>query len=272
MRQPDELKQQTSQTAHDQGPQLDIAELSVTLEPLKSFFNSPAALDELEILGFCLHHLFIRLNTLYHIKLPELAESSQQARVSQLASQSITYRYALWSKLGEIKQLIQHVEPLCYLLKNSLIVLLDLLDARQAARKITRELQINQPYEQYLDYITSQERCEKTVKLLTTQLNDWQAYRRLAFTFAGQLAGSSPSLPQLTHMDAALNDLQESAQIIFGNILLDFQGISVGDDEAVATLLFDLMQKIDHLLQQIDILQQALPPLIKHYAIRKEMN
>jgi hypothetical protein len=58
---------------------------------------------------------------------------------------------------------------------------------------------------------------------------------------------------------------------IFGDILPGFQAISAGEDETVATLLFDLMQQVDQLLLQLAITREPLQVLIEHFAIDKSM-
>jgi hypothetical protein len=60
----------------------------------------------------------------------------------------------------------------------------------------------------------------------------------------------------------------DSAGAIFGDILPSFQALAAGDDDAVATLLFDLMHQADQLLAQYDAVLEPLHALIEQFALK----
>jgi hypothetical protein len=82
-----------------------------------------------------------------------------------------------------------------------------------------------------------------------------------------QFADFIDDIPGLLQVDSAFSLLLDHSCSIFGNILPKFHSSRGDSDEVIATLLLDMMQKIDLLLWQIDILLEVLHPLEKVYAI-----
>lgn len=251
----------------------------IILGPLKTYFEGHADTDDLAILGFTLHHLFYSIDALYQIVLPELAESLNQAQASQTELDTLLCQHRIWLRLREMQHLLERIEPLCHLLNGATTSILDALDIHSSARQ-QRELATHpgdkqqqdedQPYEQYL-HVIEQEQWEQTIAMLTGSLHEWQNYHDQRFSFTIRFAELITTIPALAQTDSALDLLLESAGAIFGDILLNFQAIAPGDDESIATLLLDLMQKADQLLLDVDILLEPMHALIKHHVPGPEM-
>lgn len=101
---------------------------------------------------------------------------------------------------------------------------------------------------------------------ITEQLGCWQGSYNECTPFAGQFGNIIASIPALVHLDGAFNVLLDCAGAIFGDMLPSSQAISVSDDDAVVTLLFDLMQQSDQMLVQFDTMLEPLHALLEYFA------
>ncbi|HLZ63170.1 MAG TPA: hypothetical protein VKR06_40075 [Ktedonosporobacter sp.] len=254
----DELDEQYSETMG----------LVIILERLRTCFKRCVDAEDMELLGFSLHHLFYGVNTLYQSVLPNLTACT--AHIVEIETTGC--QYCLWLHLQEVKRLLERIEPLCRLLNGAIISILDSLDALRrlgGEQKATRKDE-GREKDQCWQQTMAQERWELALSVLTDRLNSWHQYHTKRLSFTIQFTNLLPHIPTLAHMDTAFDLLLDNAGAIFGEILQDFQAISIGDDEAMATLLLDLMQKVDQLLLQIDILVEPLHMLIRYYAIGAE--
>lgn len=76
------------------------------------------------------------------------------------------------------------------------------------------------------------------------------------------------TIPTLIQIDEAFSIMLDCAGAIFGDILPGFQAVSEGDDDAIATLLFDLVHQSDQLLAQFDAALELLHTLIEQFALK----
>lgn len=254
------------------------------LERLTAYFQQHTPLDDRETLVFCLHHLFHHVDELYCETLPTLAQVTHTA-VDALAvfpsdsKSQIGVRYALWTRLQEMQQHVERVESLCHLLNRTVPRLLGVLDTPDTA-DISNEYQNTQDRHHPSNLMSQEEAAQwqEAYEWLTARLNIWQERNgeRLSFKSVATSppmpdtsthASSSPIPPLLSKIDAALMLMLDSAGAIFGDIVPDFQAVAQGNDEMVATLLFDLMQQADLLLLQCDALFGPLQDLIRHYML-----
>src|SRR5205814_2399347 len=119
------------------------------------------------------------------------------------------------------------------------------------------------PYEQYLQHLTEQEHWDEAVKQLTDTLSDWQRSQHQQRTFKTVFAGLEQDVTVLEEIDSGFDLVLDYAASVFGEILLDFQAVTPDDDETVATLLLDLLQKIDQARLQLSLSQSGLSGLLK---------
>src|ERR1700730_15958035 len=163
------------------------------------------------------------------------------------------------------------MEPLCNLLSDATECILDALDMTSETIHSPQHIpddatvpwHVNAARDSEQDWVQSlnQERWEQALTAVTESLGQWQqSYNQLAL-FMDQFAHVA-STPPLIQLDEVFNILLDSAAGIFGAILPGFHAIAVGDDDAVATLLFDLMHQADQLLLQFDAALEPLQALI----------
>ncbi len=227
------------------------------LERLLVYFTGRATVQDVETLDFTLRQLFSATDTLYRIVLAECMTSSSQ-KVPQ-----IDMRYHIWDQLQQIENLLERIEPLCHLLSNTLSSLLDLLNRtcgiapRQSAQgdDLSDPLHSGRPV--HAPATTSNSR-------LLEQLQSWRNCN--ALSFVQQFANQEPATSSLEQMDHALELVRESISTIFGTILPASQADS--DDEAMATLLFDIGQQIDQILLHMGALLEPLRVLIAQFTLK----
>lgn len=263
--------------------------LILMLDRLVGYFQQCADTDDRETLIFGLCHLFSHVDALYCETLPELSSIIHTRPTVSAIKTRMAFRYALWTHLQQMQQHIERIESLCHLLNRTIPHLLSMLDTSDIAQP---DREMATPMRHLNDYVQEDtERWQQAYELLTTRLNAWQERNEERLTFASSVTAdenpgtasvnvshstaanapldSSPVIirPLLTGIDASLMLVLDSAGAIYGDIVPDFQGVARGDDEGVATLLFDLMQQADLLLIQCDTLYKPLQDLIRHYML-----
>ena len=257
-----------------------VAGLSVILGQMVAYFSGRASVDDMDVLSFSLHHLFCRADYLYRIALSELMSCSPSPITEQAFRDDLLRHQHIWTKLRAIKHTIDRMEPLCNLLSDATQCILDALDLtsevppsfEDPARCFVHHSdgqtsQDSQNAQNWL-HTLNQERWEQALTTLTEHLRYWQqSYEQLA-PFARHFGRVMPAIPALSEVDEVFSIVLDSAGAIFGDILPGFQAVSVGDDDAVATLLFDLMQQVDQLLVQFDKTLEPLHALIEHFAFK----
>lgn len=246
-----EVRQQATQTASVATESVED-DLLLLLQRLPNYFRGRAERDDIETLVFCLHRLYNSIDTLYQHTLPALTQLTSQR---QTVHATFTHRHALWEQLQAILLLLERIESHCHLLLGTTNCVLATLDTTEDAVFST---------EAATAYIGT-EQWQHAYEVLSLALHNWQEQHKAHLTFATAFALTS--IPSLIQIDTALALLFDSANAIFGDIIPDIQLVAQGDDEVVATLLFDLMQQNDLLLIQISKLVEPLQQLMKHFAV-----
>jgi len=224
--------------------------LLLLLQRLPDYFRGRAERDDIETLVFCLHRLYNCIDTLYQQTLPALTRLTPPQKHAPFA-----HRHALWEQLQAVLLLLERIESHCHLLLGTTTCVLATLDT---TKDTTSSTEIPTTY-------VGTEQWQHAYEVLSLALQRWQEQRKVHLTFAAMFA--STSVASLLHIDTALALLFDSANAIFGDIIPDIQLVAQGDDEVVATLLFDLMQQNDLCLIQISKLVEPLQQLMKHYAV-----
>lgn len=230
--------------------------LLLLLERFPEYFRERAGQDDIETLVFCLHRLYNCINTLYQRIIPDLAHATSLQGTPPHSM--FACRHAIWEQLQALHQLIERVESHCHLLLSTTTSVLAVLDS-------TQETATNAETPTHVGTDQWQHAHER----LSTSLSEWQENNKAYPSFATMFIDTAAALPagSLSLLDTALALLFDSANAIFGDITPDIQLVAQGDDEVVATLLFDLMQQNDLLLMQIGKLVEPIQLLIKYYEV-----
>src|SRR5713226_2568627 len=263
-----------------------VDEIAVILGQMVAYFNGRANVEDTDVLTFSLHHLFCRVDYLYRTALPELmsvtpsAPSASSTVAAQTLLEELLRHQHIWTKLRTIRHTLNRMEPLCNLLSDATECILDALDmtsetiAAHSSHHIPDDATVpwlvNAARDSEQDWVQSlnQERWEQALTAVTESLGQWQqSYNQLALFMDHFALVASTSL-SLIQLDEVFNIVLDSAAAIFGDILPGFQAISVGDDDAVATLLFDLMHQADQLLLQFDAALEPLQALTEYFALK----
>ncbi|MBV9229543.1 MAG: hypothetical protein JOZ18_09545 [Chloroflexi bacterium] len=242
--------------------------LASIFERLRAYLGARADAQDIEILSFSLHHLFCSIDILFQRALTQLTASTSQVREPQKDLRAL---YSGWVYLRQITCLLERIEALCQLLNGAATSILTALNATSSMAKIADAQTVDLGNEQNWYHSAAQEQWGQVAAIITECLSNWLECHESHLSFTTRFANLAAIIPALTHTDSAFDLLLENVCAIFGDVLQDFQAIALGDDEATATLLLDLMQKADQLLYQINILLGALHELIKQYVARVEM-
>jgi hypothetical protein len=252
---------------------IGAAGLSVLLGQMVAYFTGRASADDIDVLTFSLHHLFCRVDYLYCSALPELMHAKTVAQGEPAFLGEMVRRQFSWNTLRSIREAVNRMEPLCHLLNNAVEDILDALDqsghaaspAERGSEKAESSVAMPESGHDWLQSL-NQKRWNHALVTLTEQLGCWQrSYNELA-PFVNQFANIIATVPSLVHLDGAFSVLLDCAGAIFGDILPSSQAISVADDDAVVTLLFDLMQQSDQMLVQFDSMLEPLHALLEYFA------
>lgn len=251
------------------------AGLSVILGQLVAYFSGRANVDDMDVLGFSLHHLFCRIDLLYRSILPAIPAGF--VPLERQSPEGCLQNQHVWTQLRAIKHSLERMEPLCHLLSDATASILESLDSTgggSVARRHRRQGAAGVGDEQGWLQTLNQERWDMALAAITESLSLWQESYNQLTPFATQFSGTNvlASVPTIQQFDAALTVVLDSAGAIFGDIMPGFQAIADEDDEAVATLLFDLMQQSDQLLVQFDIFVEPLQALIEYFALGTQTN
>jgi hypothetical protein len=267
---------QTDQT--DQSRFAGAAGLAVILGQLVVYFSGRANVDDMDVLGFSLHHLFCRIDMLYRTTLPAILDGSLPLDKEEHAAGECLQDQHVWTRLRAIKHTLDRMEPLCHLLSDATESILDALDSTSgkssAGKHGGEESSLHNDEQGWLQTL-NQERWDMALTAITESLSQWQESYNHLTSFATQFAhvsSGAADIPTIAQLDAALTVVLDSAGAIFGDIMPGFQAIADEDDEAVATLLFDLMQQSDQLLVQFDSIVEPIQALIEYFALGTQAN
>lgn len=267
----------TDNANNDESRFAGAAGLAVILGQLVAYFSGRANIDDMDVLGFSLHHLFCQVDVLYRVILPDvLHDSTAKEKPEQIIEEYIQDQH-LWTQLRAIKHTLERLEPLCHLLSDATESILDALDSthgkRNARNHADMEPSLHDDKQNWLETL-NEERWDMALTAITESLGQWQeSHSHLTpLTKLTQFTATIASNPTISQFDAALTVVLDSAGAIFGDIMPGFQAIADEDDEAVATLLFDLMQQADQLLVQFDSMVEPLQTLIEYFALGTQTN
>lgn len=251
----------------DQSRVAGAAGLAVILGQVVAYFSGRAQVDDMDGLGFSLHHLFCRIDMLYRVTLPNALNGSTPSGERERSVEEFIQDQRIWTNLRAIKHALERMEPLCHLLSQATESMLDALDGSQ--HRTARTPIVGMAEQDWLHSLNtlSQERWEMALVAITESLEQWQESHSHLIPFATQFINVAASIQSLPQLDSAFTIILDSAGAMFGDILPGFQAIAAEDDEAVATLLFDLLQQSDQLLAQCDRLVEPLQALIEYFAL-----
>jgi len=255
----------------DDNQQLGRTGLSTMLVQITATLRNRANTADIDVLNFSLHHLFSRIDYLYRTVLPELLSVSPAPITEESRLDDLLRHQHIWTKLRTIKQTLNRLEPLCHLLGNATECTLDVLDRtsgatspQQASQAAVSHRGNEQDWLQTLNH----ERLEQAMTTVMESLSTWQEQYNDLTLIVDHFVHLVPTIPELIQLDETFTILLDCTGAIFGDILPGFQAISEGDDDAVATLLFDLMHQSDQLLAQCDAALEPLHALIAQFALQ----
>ena len=256
-----------SDTANQQF-QLDKSGLATMLAQTAAILQHRANTADIDVLNFSLQHLFNRIDYLYQAVLPELLSVSPAPVTEESRLNDLLRHQHIWTKLRTIKQTLNRLEALCHLLGDATECTLDVLDRTSGVTPPPLATASHRGNEQEWLQTLNRERLEQAMTSVMESLAVWQEqYNDLAL-FVDHFAHLVPTIPELIQLDEVFTILLDCTGAIFGDILPGFQAISAGDDDAVATLLFDLMHQSDQLLAQCDAALEPLHALIAQFALQ----
>ncbi len=266
--------QVASKKAEPASPTLPV-DIAALISQLCNSIDPRIHSDDRDILCFCLHHLLIGIDTLSRVTYDLFTvQISSAAESPPTTMQKLIQRRATWTRLREIKRILERIEPLCQLLNDassSVLFLLSSLDTPTISPSPTTPAPPEEPS-------TSRLPSELLQDALIPVLNTWQQCLSEQYTFhhhfaqllSTAAATSATSItPTLPRIDNAFSLLLKSACSLFSNTL---PALGTTRQEATAALLFDLMQKVDQILLQIDVMMAPLHTLIKYHSLGTEAN
>lgn len=256
------VQDNVAKTEDEHEAQQGSEELAALLTHLKARFATETGSDDLDLLDFSLHHLFCRLTTLYRQVLPNLAFPPY---IKLLPGDDLPYYCHTWNQLEQLRRTLSRMEALAHMLTGAATNILDTLDAANPSSTTSDNTDVNHKIR-----TGSHNSGEAFLTGMKIHLNDWQHAHAEHRSFSTRFADLQPSVPNLAQIDTALDTLLNGACFMYGTILHDLL-IEHATTEQVATLLLDLMQQADLLLQAIDLLLDPLHALMKCFALAAEM-
>lgn len=229
--------------------------LNLVIHHLQLYCAGRAVQAEIEIFSFALSQLFTHVETLYTVALPKLTTVD-----AVLPEEKIRY-YNIWETLKYTLQTLERVEILCHLLNSTIVNMLQNLD------------NTNPPYdalsEQFVlptrETLTQETTWADAFFALEEHLHLWQEGYAVLPLFALAFVESGSS--SLATIDSSFHVFLKRSLALFGDILPDMRAMSVGDDEAIATCLLDILQQNDEMQVHIDLLVEPIELLISQYAM-----
>jgi hypothetical protein len=251
----------------------DVSWLAMVRQRLIACTAQRVQSDEIDVLCFCLQQLFLCLDSLHQLDMPDLTEQAD----SRYYALHLMTHYTIWTRLLKMKRVLERLEFLCQLLLGTVSTVLEALDRTcettgyqpsspmpdGASKQGTRQLPL---------LAAAEEQWKFAMAALSERLATWQTCASSRFSFAKHLSASNAQVPSPAQMDTALALLLASASAIFVEVLPTFQALAAGDDEAFAALLLELMQRADQAITQNDMLLEVLPFVIKQYALVGEIH
>jgi hypothetical protein len=253
-------------------------QLAVILKQLETYFDRQVHSNDVEALGFSLHQLFRCIDLLYQKALPTLEASAGEHQAS--AGSDLLQRQQIWLQAHAINRTLDRMAPLCHLLNDVIESLLDTLENEDRWLRscdeedtlLLEKVDASQAESRYDIPETGSagiesDAWEQAISHLMDRLLIWQEQHHNLKPFQQQFTYSLPTENGLSELDKAFAVLLDSAEAIFGDILLSFRTVVPEDCEEVSALLFDMMQQSDQMLVQFAIILEPLTRLIRHFAV-----
>lgn len=230
--------------------------IAIILAQLMACLNNRAHGDDMEALSFSLQHLFRNVDFLYRKALPDLVACTAPAVAGREGrprnGETLLSHQLIWTQLQTISRTLNRLEAICYLLSDAIESVLGTLDMRSSYQAKDWQDGLHSPHAPM--QTLAQEQWDAACNALLWHIRNWQQ------SYPTGVAG-----PQL---NAAFATLVHGAKSIFADILPAAGTISAGNDEATATLLFDLIQHSDQLLVQMDTALELLDALVEDLTLR----
>ncbi len=265
---------------HSRGQDEMSVELQVLLDKFQDYFAGRSQIPDVPIVLFGLQHLFCSMHTLCTLLLPEITREA----IKNIPSDENRGKdgeendaYGLWLLLQNGIELLLKIEPLCQLLQNALIEMLETLDATCSIRNLANlqdtdeMIQVAYSAKRRCTYIVTrdQDRWQWAITRMRKRITDWRRHTLERLTRLRQetvkAAGEENTLTLLESIvliNRLGNACIESSGAIFGDILPDLHILAPGDDEAAAIVLLDLMQRLDQLVMQVGQIVQPLHTML----------
>ena len=280
------MPQQATITTREQ---LEASGLTIVLHRVQHCFKGRVSTYNTELLELGLRHIFVSADLLYSILLPELTTMTNQQDTfvdneDQSAPSTIQppqTGFCAWPLLQELEALFIRLQPLCQLLNSATTNILEELDRSSSIYKHP----YLQPEEHDMDLQddalaasdvshlpdNTYYQWMQAVRLLTDRLEVWQRANKERLLFVQNFTQSNPSASTLDQVDITLDALLLTLRKVFGTILPEFHTLEKGDDETIAMLLLDLIQKTDQTLLHLEALIEPLHALLHWYAMENTL-
>lgn len=221
----------------------------MVLERMRRCFWDRMSNHHIDMLSICLSNIFTSVDELYRLLLPELttclqcnpidseepitetngAKTSNAPMARAKTSNAPTAHYCIWSLLQDIENALEHFEPLCHLLINTITTTVEFLDrscsiyeAARIKRQLLREGEDEESTE-ILAAISIAHTSDHTyyhwmqaVRSLSEQLQQWQYCNQTRCSFAQQFNLFATIIPTLGQLDSMLDLIVDTMQAIFG--------------------------------------------------------
>jgi hypothetical protein len=218
--------------------------------------------NDTDILCFCLHHLFLSMETLSHTLCRSFSEDVSSTEPQSASIWQMKQQRATWTYLREIKQALERVEPLCQLLNDASYAIL--LSLATSAPSVPLQTIPAVPDTSFAIHLY----CEQFLNALAPALNNWLQCLAQPATFRYRFAHLFSATSTLLQIDNAFSSLLKCACSLFRDTL---PALSTAEQDELTALFLDLMQKVDLILQQIDVIMVPLHTLSKQFALGAEM-
>jgi hypothetical protein len=249
-------------TPHKSEPAQPGIEIAALIEQLCNGIDLHIPTNDRDSLCFCLHHLFLSIETLSRTLCRSFSEDVSSAKAQSASIWQMKQQRATWTYLREVKQALERVEPLCQLLNDASYAILISL----ATTIVSVPLQTipTVPDTSFATHL----HCEQFLNALTPALNNWLQCLEQPATFRYRFAHLFSVTPTLLQIDNAFSSLLKCACSLFRDTL---PALSTAQWDEQTALFLDLMQKVDLILQQIDVIMVPLHTLSKQFALGAEM-
>jgi hypothetical protein len=256
-----------------------FADLKVLLDKFQTYFAGRSQVSDLPMVLFGLKHLFSSMHTLCTILLPQITHEALQIIPynNEHATQGEKSAYALWLLLQSCIELLLKIEPLCQLVQNALIDMLETLDMTCSIRDLAslqdtdEMIQVGYSAKRHCTYIVTgdHDRWQHAITRIRKGITTWRidtlerlTHLRQEMSKCEDAEHEKTLLESVAVINRMCNACIESSGAIFGDILPDLQVIAPSDDEGAAIILLDLMQRLDQLVIHVGGIVEPLHLLL----------